>query len=857
MSFGSGTILGPYRIQGPLGAGGMGQVYRARDQRLARDVALKTLPPDYASDPAFRQRFAQEARAVAALNHPNIVAVYDVGTQGDVAYMVTELVDGEPLRATGLTIRKTVDLAVQIAGGLAAAHQAGVVHRDLKPNNILVTREGRAKILDFGLAKFQDGHPAKDGATEAITEPGVVMGTIGYMSPEQVKGGLADHRSDIFSFGVILHEMLGGKRTFLAETAAETMTAILKHDPPELPESVPAPLREITSHCLEKDPNNRFQSAKDLAFALQHSATPSGKTAALTPKPESRLRKMLVPIAAVVAMALGAVVGRFVWARPAATLTGVMLGGPEVATIPRPSPDGHLLAFVGNDADDVMQVWVMKPGNRMMLSHNRDRGAVQSCSWSADGSRIYYDRWFDQPKGIFSVPALGGDEQLVLEDAMMPEGLADGSLLLTRINPEHRYQVFRYFPDNGKLRPYAIEVTNFYSALRANPAGTQALVLGNSMARGAAAGVHLYLLDLVSGNMQPLAEETPGEFSDTTAGGAFSRDGKSVIALSRSGSTYRVVQYPLDNRMAWARPPRTLVTLTRAIYSLDTGPDQSLYLDQNDRPKDLVRFTLAGGRTERIATVPTEMGDDNFAVLPDGRVVWMEAAGGRIKLILVEPGKDPAPLVNTSEETTFPMTAAGPDQVAFMLGRQRQTIAMAAFANGRITKQIPFDKGQVQAIAAAPDGKTLYCAAAGAIWAVPLNGEMPRKIRTGESVTVDAATQSLVVQVIEPPNTRLIRIPLAGSAEQEIAGTFHLANNIDPGSIRDGKLVSPIGSPYWFSPPGVLDLATGESARIPLDYIGDFHHMAWTPDGKIIGVAAGWRATLWKFSRPAERSATR
>ena len=199
----TGAILGPYRILGPLGAGGMGEVYRARDTRLGRDVALKTLPPEYATDPAFRQRFAQEARAVAALNHPNIVAMYDVGTQGDVAYMVTELVEGEPLRAAGMTPRKTLDLAVQIASGLAAAHQAGVVHRDLKPSNILVARDGRAKILDFGLAKFQQAQAAAAAAGEVLTEPGMVMGTIGYMSPEQVKGSVADHRSDIFSFGVI------------------------------------------------------------------------------------------------------------------------------------------------------------------------------------------------------------------------------------------------------------------------------------------------------------------------------------------------------------------------------------------------------------------------------------------------------------------------------------------------------------------------------------------------------------------------------------------------------------------------------------------------------------------------------
>ena len=251
MPLAPGTIIGPYQILAPLGAGGMGEVYRARDTRLARDVALKTLPPEFARDHSFRQRFAQEARAVAALNHPNIVAVYDVGAQGDIAYMVTELVDGEPLRASGYGLHRTLDLAVQISSGLAAAHAAGVVHRDRKPANILVTgprtgTPGRAKILDFGLARFEPAHSAADAAAETITEltkPGTVMGTIDYMSPEQVKGDLTDHRSDIFSFGIILYELLAGKRPFQGDSAVETMTAILKQDSPELPESVPPAVR--------------------------------------------------------------------------------------------------------------------------------------------------------------------------------------------------------------------------------------------------------------------------------------------------------------------------------------------------------------------------------------------------------------------------------------------------------------------------------------------------------------------------------------------------------------------------------------------------------------------------------------
>src|SRR5450432_1064839 len=285
MSLASGTNLGPYEIVSALGAGGMGEVYRARDSRLGRDVALKILPAEVGNDPSRRQRLELEARAVAALSHPNIVAVHDVGTENGVFYIVSELVDGEPLRGAKFGLRKALDIAVQIASGMAAAHAAGIVHRDLKPDNILLTRDGRVKILDFGLAKLTSTQaPSAAGAetTTMNTGPGTVMGTVGYMSPEQVRGQDVDSRSDIFSFGVVLHELLTGKRAFQGETSAETMTAILKQDPPELPEQVPSAVRQVVGHCLEKDAVNRFQSARDLSFALG-AMSQSGSHSAMAP----------------------------------------------------------------------------------------------------------------------------------------------------------------------------------------------------------------------------------------------------------------------------------------------------------------------------------------------------------------------------------------------------------------------------------------------------------------------------------------------------------------------------------------------------------------------------------------------
>src|SRR5271166_3482222 len=279
MPLAAGTKLDGYEVLGLLGAGGMGEVYRARDPALKREVAIKVLPSFVSQDPDRLRRFEQEAQAAAALNHPNILAVYQFGVFESAPYMVSELLEGstlrELLRHGAIPIRKAIDYGVQIAHGLAAAHDKGIVHRDLKPENLFVTKDGRVKILDFGLAKLTQRQPEPDGSLPTITQktdPGMVMGTAGYMSPEQVRGKTVDHRTDIFAFGAILYEMLTGKRAFQRSTSAETMTAILNDDPPsmlQIVQSTPPGLQRVVHRCLEKNPEQRFQSASDLAFALE------------------------------------------------------------------------------------------------------------------------------------------------------------------------------------------------------------------------------------------------------------------------------------------------------------------------------------------------------------------------------------------------------------------------------------------------------------------------------------------------------------------------------------------------------------------------------------------------------------
>jgi serine/threonine protein kinase len=328
MALSAGRRLGPYEILEPLGAGGMGEVYRARDPRLEREVAIKVLPEELCRDPERLRRFETEALAAATLNHPNILDVHDTGAEEGVPYIVSELLEGETLRerlrSAALPPRKAINYAVQIAQGLAAAHEKEILHRDLKPENLFLTKDGRVKILDFGLAKLRDpqlpaGSLLSQQETVPWTSPGVVLGTVGYMSPEQVRGDPVDARADVFSFGAVLYEMLSGQRAFRGETPVQTMNAILSEDPPTLSSvnpALPPVLERIVHRCLEKQPEDRFHSAHDIGIALQ---TISGSTERVF-TPEIRARstwRQAAPWAATaLVVVVAAVAVAVLWPRP-------------------------------------------------------------------------------------------------------------------------------------------------------------------------------------------------------------------------------------------------------------------------------------------------------------------------------------------------------------------------------------------------------------------------------------------------------------------------------------------------------------------------------------------------------------
>jgi serine/threonine protein kinase len=319
-----GKTISYYRIVERLGEGGMGIVYRARDVRLDRDVAIKFLPAHLNEDASALARFEREAKAIAALSHPNILGIFDVGKADGIAYAVTELLEGETLRAQladgALPVRKAIDYAAQIAQGLAAAHDKGITHRDLKPENLFVAADGRIKILDFGLAKQAHSEAAastsKSPTLGTLTDPGIIVGTLAYMAPEQARGHTVDPRADLFAFGAVLYEMLTGRPAFRRETASDTMAAILKEDPPELAVAdpkIPAALVRLVQHCLEKNPAARYQSARDIAFALEvlmeSGSSVSGAKAAAVPA-RRWIRWLAAAAIALVLLAAGIFAGR-------------------------------------------------------------------------------------------------------------------------------------------------------------------------------------------------------------------------------------------------------------------------------------------------------------------------------------------------------------------------------------------------------------------------------------------------------------------------------------------------------------------------------------------------------------------
>lgn len=423
----------------------MGEVYRARDPRLNRDVALKVLSVSSAGDSGLQRRFEQEARAASALNHPNIVCVYDIGTENGRSYIVTELVEGESLqkllRKEALPIRKLLDLAVQIADGLAATHQAGIWHRDLKPGNIMVTRDNRVKILDFGLAKLAPlSRAAEDETAAPLSEPGAIVGTITYMSPEQARGAEIDFRSDQFSFGQILYEMATGTRAFQRNTPVETLSAIMNEEPAPieiLNSKIPAPARWVVERCLMKDPNERYASTLDLYHDLRnirdHLSNSLSPQEATLPRPKQmRWRGVLYPLLVLAGLAGGLALSASLIRSgrtelPFQRLTP-LIADSKYETFPSWSPDARTVAYIA-EVDGVYQLFTRAINSPDSVQLTKSATNCSDPFWSPDGSHIFYFALKDKHSALWRVSVAGGAPEVVIEKALRAALSPDGKTL--------------------------------------------------------------------------------------------------------------------------------------------------------------------------------------------------------------------------------------------------------------------------------------------------------------------------------------------------------------------------------------------------------------------------------------------
>jgi serine/threonine protein kinase len=563
MTLTRGTRLGPYEVLELVGAGGMGEVYRAHDPRIGRDVAIKILPAAYASDPDRLRRFELETRATGLLNHPNILTIYDTGRlepgePSSAPFIVTELLEGwtlrEELTRGHLSQRRAIEYAVQIARGLAAAHAKGIVHRDLKPENVFVMADHRVKILDFGIAKLRapDGHGADASTTASATVAGLVVGTVDYMSPEQARGEAIDHRSDLFALGVILYEMLTGERPFKGATPADRVSALLRDEPARLPvnSQVSGNIDRTIRHSLEKVPDRRFQSANDFIFDLETlPVAPSGSSTIAIDRVRGQptTRTVLLAASILTVCAAGAWLymtgsrpSRNVRRSVAATRVTPFLASDALEDHPAWSPTGNLMAYV-SDAAGSADVWICDPSGTNPINLTAAFSGTDSMpAWSPDGQRLafYSDR---DGGGVYTMNALGGDVRRVIP--IKPGVLytfsltwsRDNSLVYTNFHDQGKKDVFRIAPSGAPASCLTCGLSDRGARSgELSPSGDMLLYKTGEMgARGA-----LQILHLVSQRVVRVFDQADRP--------RWSADGRRVIFISGQDGTPDLWQIEID-----------------------------------------------------------------------------------------------------------------------------------------------------------------------------------------------------------------------------------------------------------------------------------------------------------------------
>ncbi|HEX9302843.1 MAG TPA: protein kinase [Thermoanaerobaculia bacterium] len=656
MSLTAGSRLGPYEIVAPIGAGGMGEVYRARDVRLQRDVAVKVLPGSFADDPDRLRRFEQEARAASALNHPGILTIHDFGEHDGSPYVVSELLEGQNLRermaGSALPLRKALDYAVQIARGLAAAHEKGIVHRDLKPENVFVTKDGRVKILDFGLAKLTrpelTGHPVAVAITETptlATEPGVILGTVGYMSPEQVRGFAADQRSDIFSFGSILSEMLTGDRAFHGASAIETMSAILREEPVGLLESsrqIPSELVRVVHHCLEKEPSERFQSIRDVAFQLESLSTTSAPTVAfpgaVAARPARVARWVLPTAVALAALALGYLAGSLRKTAPPRppVLVHRLTDFAGLEESPAISPDGKSVAFaayVGNKRQ--ISVRLITGGEPLRIT--QDALDHQSPRWVPDGTSLLYYSPPNEGESegtVWEIAALGGSPRRITSSIGGADVSHDGKRIAFFRSETGRIELVSSARDGGDPRVIAkLPLGSYYLSPRWSPDDRWI-----AYQRGYVFAYDVFTVPANGGEPKPITRE-----ARLLSGFTWTADGSGIVVSSARGST--VLYLPTFNLWTVERSGKGLQQLTFGEASYvdpDSNAAGTIVASRIQRQFNIWKFPADGSALENVrrgVPVTHQTGQVQTPSIggSDRELVYLSDSGGHGNLWVIDP----------------------------------------------------------------------------------------------------------------------------------------------------------------------------------------------------------------------------
>jgi Tol biopolymer transport system component len=863
-----GDRLGRFEILGALGSGGMGDVYRARDPQLERQVAIKVLRPEWIGKADRQRRLEQEARAAAGLTHPNVVAVHEFGTHEGSAFIVTELLEGETLRqclgGRDLPPHRAVEYAIQLARGLAAGHERGIVHRDLKPENVFVTRDGIVKILDFGLAQPLSAGPS-DAATVTLSTEGVPLspgaGTAVYMSPEQARGLRADHRSDIFSFGSVLYEMLAGVAPFRRDTVADTLSAILHEEPDLAPVVSRLPgLARIVGHCLEKRADERFQHARDLIFDLQACVTPERDREGRRRGPAWRHRSVAVALALLIAAAAAAV------GYLAGTRTGPAVSGPSLRSVvrlteipgleehPAISPDGRAVAFTAS-VNGTRQIFVRLIAGGAPLAITKDRADHQHPRWSPDGNSIVYHSVDGEHAdgSLWTIPALGGSPRRLMSCISAADVSRTGRVTCFRL-AEGTVQLVTAALDGSDVRVVLPSSSGYHRFPRWSPDERWI-----AFQRGDGVRDDVFVVAAAGGDVRQLTQDR-----NVISGLAWLPSSDRLVYASSRGNTIpylpslRLWEVALDSGSS------TPLTSADASYEQPDVHDGGSVAAARRRMRfDIWRFTFAGSaagnvrdaeqvthQTGQVLTPTPAPDGGDIAFLSDsgGRAnLWVRAAAtGELRQITFEA--DPAVAVGA------PIWSPDGQAIAFVSSKGHKGLEFGVWV-------VNPDGGGVRNVAAlglgmawSPDGRWLYYSdtSAGALKKVPASGGTPVVVRSERTRNVIGIHDGTLYYMIENPL-------IDGRPEFEIraatpeTGPSRLVARIPASRVAPWQIVNPALSPdgRWLALPltdgaatNIWAIATTAAEWRQVTDFGDrpifiARRVAWSPDGRSLLAAVG------------------